>query len=106
VYDFEVIVKPRRLNAGSDHLLQIETGEEPNDLEEGLPDVQIFAVHVADNHFVDIIHFLAMGMAPEGYTSQQKKELVVRVANFSVIAGHMYKMGANEILQRYVPNFE
>jgi len=45
-------------------------------------------------------------MAPEGYTSQQKKELVVRVADFSVIVVHLYKMGANEILSRYVPDFE
>jgi len=28
-YDFQVIVKPRRLNSGPDHLSQIENGEEP-----------------------------------------------------------------------------
>jgi len=63
-------------------------------------------VRVADNHFVDIIHFLTTRMAPEGYTSQQKKELAVRTTDFSIIAGHLYKMGADEILQRYVPDFE
>ena len=36
-YDFEVVVKPGRLNAGPDDLLRIETGEEPTSLEEGLP---------------------------------------------------------------------
>ena len=69
VYDFEVIVKPGRLNARPDHLSWIETGEEPNNLEEGLPDAHIFAVRVADNHFADIIHFLTTGMTLEGYTS-------------------------------------
>jgi hypothetical protein len=99
-YDFEVIVKPGRLNAGPDHLSRIETGEEPTNLEEGLPDVQLFVVRVADNHFADIIHFLTdQGMAPEGYTSQQKKELVVCATDFSVIAGHLYKMGSDEILR-------
>jgi len=39
--------------------------------------MQLFAMCIPDNHFSDIIHFLMMGMAPEGYTSQQKKELVV-----------------------------
>eukprot|EP00253_Pinus_taeda_P035331 PITA_35331 len=34
-YEFEVIVKPQRLNAGPDHLSRIKTGEEPNNLEEG-----------------------------------------------------------------------
>ena len=59
-----------RLNAGSDHLSRIKIGEEPTNLEEGLLDAQLFAVHIADNHFVDIIHFLTTGMAPEGYKNQ------------------------------------
>ena len=97
-YDFEVIVKPGRLNAGPDYLSWIETREEPSKLEQGLPDAQLFVVHVVDDHFVEIIHFLTMGMAPKGYTSQQKKELVVCGTNFSVIEGHLYKMGNDEIL--------
>ena len=105
-YDFEVIVKPGRLNVGPDHLSRIETGEEPTNLEEGLPNTQLFTVYVADNHFVDIIHFLTTGMTLEGYTNQQKKELVVRATDFSVIAGHLYKMRSDEILQCYVPKFE
>ena len=46
-----------------------------------------------DGHFEDIIHFLTTGTALEGYTVQQKKELVVRAINFFVIVGHLYKMG-------------
>ena len=61
--------------------------------------VQLFAVHVADNHFANIIHFLTTWMAPEGYTSKEKKELVVHVTNLLVIAGNLYKMGTYEILQ-------
>jgi len=33
-YDFEVIVKPGKLNVGLDHLSQIEIGEEPTNLKE------------------------------------------------------------------------
>ena len=69
-YDFEVIVKPRRLNAGPDHLSQIKTGEEPTNLEEGFPDAHLFTVHVVDNQFVDIIHFLTTRTPSEGHTSQ------------------------------------
>jgi len=75
-------------------------------LEERLPNAQLFVVRIADNHFADIIHFLTMRIAPEGYTSQQKKELVLCTTNFSVIAGHLYKMGSDEILRRYVLEFE
>jgi len=75
-------------------------------LEEGLSDAQLFAMHVADDHFTDIIQFLTTRIASEGYSTQQKKELVVRATVFFVIAGHLYNMGTDEILPRYVPEFE
>lgn len=55
-YNFEVVVKHGCLTVGPDHLLCIETGEETTSLEEGLPDTQLFAMHVTDGHFEDIIH--------------------------------------------------
>lgn len=105
-YDFEVVVKPGRLNTRPNHMWCIETGEEPTNLEEGLPDVQLFSIRLADGHFEDIIHFLTTRTTAEGYSIQQKKELVVCVVDFSVIAGHVYKMGIDEIFQWYVPEFE
>lgn len=36
------------------------------------------------------------------YTTQQKKELVVKVDDISLIAGQLYKMEPNEILRKYV----
>eukprot|EP00253_Pinus_taeda_P027353 PITA_27353 len=84
----------------------IETGEEPTSLEDNLPDAQLFAIKVADDHFADIIQFLSTGMVPVEYTTKQKKELVVRAIDFSLIAGHLYKMGQDEILRRYVPEHE
>lgn len=38
--------------------------------------------------------------------TQKKKELVVRVADFSLIAGQLYKMGLDKVLCRYVPAYE
>ena len=86
---------------GPDHLSCIETGEEPTSLEEGLPNAQLFVVHIADGHFEDIIHFLTIGTVLEGYSFQKKKELVVCTTDFSFIVGHLYKMGNDEILRRY-----
>jgi len=63
-YDFEVVVKLGCLNAGPDHLSRIENGEEATNLEEGLPNAQLYAVRVADGHFEDIIHFLTTGTVP------------------------------------------
>jgi len=38
--------------------------------------------------------------------TQQKKELVVRATNFSVIAKKLYKMASDEVLCQYVPKYE
>lgn len=63
-------------------------------------------MRVADEDFEDIIHFLTIGTVSKEYSIQQKKELVVHVLDFSVIARHLYKMGNDEILRRYVLEFE
>lgn len=105
-YDFEVIVQLGCLNVGPDHMSCIETRDEPTNFEKGLPDVQLFAMKIVDSHFEDIIHFLMTGSTPEGYSCQQKMELVVCVTYFPFIARNLYKMGSNEIFRRYVLDFE
>ena len=69
-YDFEIIVKPGRLNLGPDHLLRLELGEEPTSLDEGLPDAQLFAIHMVDEYFQDIVQYLAIGFPPVKMTTQ------------------------------------
>lgn len=75
-------------------------------MEEGLSDTQLFVVSVSDGHVEDIIHFLTTRTTPKGYSLQQNKELVVHTTYFSVIVGHLYKMGTDEILRQYVLEFE
>ena len=77
-YDFEIIVKPGRLNAGPDHLSRIDSGEEPSNLEDNLPDAQLFSIQIADDYYADIIHFLTTGVAPDEFTKQQKKQLLLK----------------------------
>ena len=56
-FDFEVIVKPGKLNAGPDHLSRITNGE-------NFLDAQLFSVQVVDEYFADIIQYLSTGTAP------------------------------------------
>jgi hypothetical protein len=105
-YDFEIVVKPRRMNEGPDHLSRLEHGEEPTNLEDTLPDAQLLAIRKVDDHFTKIVQFLSTGMAPCEYTIIQKKQLVVRAAYFLLIVGQLYKMGPNEILKRCVMEAE
>ena len=54
-FDFEIIVKPGRLNGGPDHLSKIEMGEEPTNIEDGLPDMQLFQFYMSNDHYDPII---------------------------------------------------
>ena len=45
-------------------------------------------------------------MAPSEYTIPKKKQLVVHIVDFSLIVGHLYKMGPDEILRRCVMEIE
>ena len=105
-YDFEIIVKPGKLNAGPDHLSWIDLGEEPSNLEDNLPDAQLFSIQIADDYYADIIQFLTTGLAPVEFTKHQKKQLVVKTADFTLIAGQLYKLGLDEVLRRCVMSHE
>ena len=45
-FDFEIVVKPGRLNAGLDHLSRIENSEEPTNIDDGFPDAQLYHVDI------------------------------------------------------------
>jgi hypothetical protein len=47
-FNFEVIVKPGKLNVGPDHLSRVTNGEEPMNLEDNFPDAHLFSVHIVD----------------------------------------------------------
>ena len=64
-FNFEIIVKPGKLNAGSNHLSRIKTGEEPTNIDDVFPDAQLFRVEIADDHYAPIIQFLATGISQE-----------------------------------------
>ena len=101
-YDFEISVKPSRLNAEPDHLSQIDSGEEPSNLDDNLPDVPLFSIQIADEYYADIIQFLTTEVAPDEFTKKQKKYLVVKATDFTLITGHLYKLGPDEVLRRCV----
>jgi hypothetical protein len=71
----------------------ITNGEEPSNLEDNFPDAQLFSIQIVDEYFDDIIEFLSTGFAPREFTTAQKKNLVVRAADYQLIAGHLYKLG-------------
>ena len=72
-FDFKIIVNPVHLNAGPNHLSWVETSEEPTNNEDGIPHAQLSKVGMIDDYYDKIVQFLVTGMAPEGFTTNQKK---------------------------------
>jgi hypothetical protein len=97
-FDFEVIVKPGKLNSRPDQLSRVTNGEEPMILEDNFPYAQLFSVHIVDDYFTEIIQYLSIGIVPQEYTSMQKKNMVVCIVDYQLIVGHLYNIGADSIL--------
>jgi hypothetical protein len=68
-FDFEVIVKLGKLNAGPDHLSRVTNREEPTNLEDNFPDAQVFSVRITGEYFTDIIHYLSIGTTSQEYNT-------------------------------------
>ena len=94
------------MNARPDHLSRVTNGEEPTNLEDNFPYAQLFSIQIVDEYFADIIQYLSIGTASQEYNTTQKKNLVVQATDYKLIAGHLYKMGADSILHRYVLEHE
>jgi hypothetical protein len=94
------------LNAGPNHLSRITNGEEPTNLEDNFPAAQLFLVQLDDEYFVDIMQYLSTGTAPQDFNIAQRKNLVVRATDYQLIAGHLYKMGADNIFRTCVLKHE
>jgi hypothetical protein len=50
-YDLKFIMNPWKLNVGPYHLSQILTREDVGNLDDNLPNTQLFSVQMVDDHF-------------------------------------------------------
>jgi hypothetical protein len=105
-FDFKVVFKLGRLNERPYHLSRITNGEEPSNFKEKFHDAQLFSMQIVDEYFVSIIEFLSTGFSLKEYNTAQKNNLVVRAADYQLIVGHLYKLGAYNNLRRCVMEHE
>jgi hypothetical protein len=105
-FSFEVIVKPGKLNVVPDHLSKLESGESGGDADDQLLDAYIFRIEAISDYLSDIALFLTTGTMSEGYSATQKRHLVVRAADYQLIASQLYKLGLDNILRRCVLDHE
>jgi hypothetical protein len=84
---FEVVVKPRKMNIGPDHLSLLESGENGGAIDDHLPDADLFKIEVVPDYLSHISLFFSNGVFPDGYSATKKRHLVVHATNYQFIAG-------------------
>ena len=90
-FEFEVIVRPGKLNVGPDLLSRIETGGEPTRVKHDLPDAHLLRV--------EVVPFELEEIAQEGMSDKKKKKLAMKAAPYNIIKGFLYKLGLDEVLR-------
>ena len=68
-------------------------------IEDGLPDAQLFRFGMIEDYYEKIVQFFMTETTSEGFTTNMKKHLVVRATYFQLIAREIYMMEPDNILQ-------
>ena len=105
-FEFEVVVRPGKLNVGPDHLSRINTGEEPTGVKHDLLDAHLFRIEFVPAELEEIAQFLENGQAPQGMNTKKKQILAMKAAPYTLINGFLYKMGFDELLRQCVLEHE
>jgi len=96
-FSFEFVVNPGNLNVKPYHLSRLESGESGGPIYDHLLDVDLFCINSIPNYLSDISLFLTIGTTLEGYSTTQKRRLVVHTTDYQLIAGQPYKLGLDNI---------
>jgi len=97
-FTFKVIMKPGCLNVGPDHLSRLKSSDAGGLIDDQPLDADLFWVKAIPDYLEDIVLFLTIGKCLEDYKETQRRNMVVRVADYQLIAGQLYKMVLGQIL--------
>ena len=70
------------MNLAPNHLSCLESREAHVNLDDSLPNTQLFVVKMINDHYIYIVHILTTGYEPKGFNTTQKKQLIVKAADF------------------------
>ena len=72
-FEFEVVVRPGKLNIRPDHLSRIDTGEESTGVKYDLLDAHLFRIEEVPTELEEIAQFLEDRQALEGMNTKKNK---------------------------------
>ena len=108
-FDLEIKDKKGCDNVIVDHLSRVERGTEEEEkliLTENFPDEQLFKVSYQLPWYADIVNYLACGVVPSEFTSQQKRKLRTDSRYYIWDDPLLFKRGVDMIIRRCVPENE
>ena len=112
-FDLEIVDRKGVDNQVADHLSRIErkiSSGGNHEIKETFLDEQILAIryHFENNipWYADIANFLASGIRPHQCSGQQFKKFFHEAKQYFWDDPFLYKMGADQVLRKCVPNFE
>lgn len=107
-FDYTVIHTPGNQHAVADNLSRLEHSEETPGVSDQLPDAELFQIEGQsfDNWYDQMLQFLTDGVLPSEMTTDQKKKFSLRSRAFMIIAGALYRRGADQKIRRCVPDEE
>ena len=108
-FDLEIKDKKGCDNVIADHLSRVERSTEEEEkviLTENFPDEQLFKVSCQLPWYADIVNYLACGVVPSEFTSQQKRKLRTDSRYYIWDDPLLFKRGADMIIRRCVPENE
>ena len=108
-FDLEIKDKKGCDNVIADHLSRAERSiveEEEVELKENFPDEQLFKVSCQLPWYADIVNYLACGVVPSEFTSQQKQKLRTDSRYYIWDDPFLFKRGTDMIIRKCVPETE
>ncbi|KAJ9539557.1 hypothetical protein OSB04_032290 [Centaurea solstitialis] len=112
-FDLEIIDRKGTENQVADHLSRIEgkiSSGGDHEIKEIFPDEQILAIRhfQEETHpwYADIANYLARGLKPYDFKTQKFKKFLHESKQYVWDDPHLFKMGADQVLRRCVPDWE
>lgn len=100
--DYTVVYKPGRFHLQADHLSRISEKLGTEEIEDDLPDANLFSITVTPTWDTSIFEFLSTQKFPEHLDANGRRKVRVNSRHFAIIANRLYRRGIDGVLRRCV----
>ncbi|CAM8951139.1 unnamed protein product [Rhodiola kirilowii] len=106
--EFDVEIKDKKgiENTVADHLSRLVREEEPGSITESFPDEHLYALSARSPWYAPVVNYLVGGKCPPTYSKAQSLKLKHDDQFFVWDDPYLWKIGADQLLRRCVPNNE